>query len=56
MAYRVIKREYPNGRIEYEVQKKILGLFWCDFNNFEEAKKAIGMSKVTTIETIITTE
>lgn len=52
MAYRIIKREYPNGQIEYEVQKKILGLFWWNFNNIdayetgiyntlEEAKKAI---------------
>ena len=26
--YRIVKREYPNGQIDYEVQKKILGLFW----------------------------
>jgi hypothetical protein len=31
--YRILKREYPNGQIEYEVQKKILGLFWWNFEN-----------------------
>ncbi len=29
--YRILKREYPNGQIEYETQKKILGLFWWNF-------------------------
>lgn len=64
MAYRIIKREYPNGQIEYEVQKKILGLFWWNFNNIdayetgiyntlEEAKKAIEMDKCKTKEIII---
>lgn len=33
--YRILKREYPNGRIEYEVQKKILGLFWWNFENVD---------------------
>ncbi len=31
--YRILKREYPNGQIEYEVQKKIFGLFWWNFEN-----------------------
>ena len=27
--YRILKHEYPNGQIEYEVQKKLLeGLGW----------------------------
>lgn len=67
MSYRIIKREYPNGRIEYEVQKKILGLFWWNFNNIDadktgiygtldEAKMAIEMDKGVTKETIINVE
>lgn len=54
--YRILKREYPNGQIEYEVQKKILGLFWWNFENVDayntgiyntlgEAKMAIKMVK-----------
>lgn len=31
--YRILKREYPSGHIEYEAQKKIFGLFWWNFNN-----------------------
>lgn len=34
--YRIIKHQYPNGNIEYEVQKKILGFFWWNFNNIDE--------------------
>lgn len=33
--YRILKIEYPNGQIEYEVQKKILGLFWWNFENVD---------------------
>ena len=33
--YRILKREYPNGYINYEVQKKILGLFWLNFENID---------------------
>ena len=33
--YRIVKREYPNGQIEYKVQKKILGLFWWNFENID---------------------
>lgn len=33
--YRIVKSEYPNGQIEYEVQKKILGLFWWTFENID---------------------
>lgn len=51
------------GQIEYEVQKKILGLFWWNFQNvdacttsiystLEEAKMAIRMHKEKTKETI----
>ena len=65
--YRILKREYPNGQIEYETQKKILGLFWWNFNNIdavetgiydtlEEAKMAIEMDKGVTKETIINVE
>ena len=69
--YRIIKREYPNGQIEYEVQKKVLGFFWWDFNNIdavdtgiydtlEEAKRAIeinkAINKATIKETIINVE
>ena len=65
--YRIVKREYPNGQIEYEVQKKILGLFWWNFNNidaietgiydtFAEAKMAIEIDRGTTKETIINIE
>lgn len=54
--YRIVKREYPNGQIDYEVQKKILGLFWWNFENvdaittgiydtLEEAKTAVKMHK-----------
>ena len=39
--YRIIKREYPNGQIDYEVQKKILGLFWWNFNNINAYETGI---------------
>ena len=62
--YRILKREYPNGQIDYEVQKKILGLFWWNFENidacttgfyntFEEAEMAIKTNKEKTKVTII---
>lgn len=62
--YRIVKREYPNGKIDYEVQKKVLGFFWWNFNNLyeigngiydtlEEAEKAIEMDKQEVKETII---
>lgn len=65
--YRILKREYPNGQIDYEVQKKVLGLFWWNFNNIdaydtgfydtlEEAKMAIEMDKDAIKETIINVE
>ena len=54
--YRILKYEYPDGYTEYEVQKKILGLFWWNFNNVDayttgiydtlkEAEMAIKMDK-----------
>ena len=53
--YRILKREYPNGKIEYEVQKKIFGLFWYNFeydaytmgiySTLDEAKMAIKKNK-----------
>lgn len=65
--YRIVKREYPNGQIEYEAQKKILGLFWWNFNNIngyntgiyntlEKAEMMIEMDRGTTKETIIKVE
>ena len=62
--YRILKREYPNGQIEYEVQKKILGLFWWNFENvdailtgvystLEEAEMAVKMHKEKPKLTII---
>ena len=62
--YRILKREYPNGQITYEVQKKILGLFWWNFENIdafttgfydtlEEAEMAIRMHKERQKTTII---
>ena len=65
--YRILKWEYPNGQIDYEVQKKILGLFWWNFNNidayetgfydtFEKAKMAIEMNKGAIKKTIINIE
>lgn len=62
--YRILKREYPNGQITYEVQKKILGLFWWNFENIdafttgfydtlEDAKMAIKMHKEEPKTTII---
>ena len=62
--YRILKREYPNGQITYEVQKKILGLFWWNFENIdafttgfydtlEEAEMAIKMHKEEPKTTII---
>ena len=62
--YRILKREYPNGRIDYKVQKKILGLFWWNFENvdaittgfystLEDAEMAIKMHKEKTKVTII---
>lgn len=33
--YRILKREYFNDRTEYEVQKKILGLFWWNFESID---------------------
>mgnify|MGYP003564330051 CR=1 FL=1 len=65
--YRILKREYPNGQIDYEVQKKILGLFWWNFNNIdavetgiygtlEEAKRAIEIDKGAIKITIINVE
>ena len=61
--YRIVKREYPNGQLEFEVQKKILGLFWWNFNNIDaietgiynnlsEAKMAIRMHKEKPKKTI----
>lgn len=64
--YRILKHEYPNGQIEYEVQKKLFGLIWWNFNNidayetgiydtFEKAENAIKMDmemrKTTTVKT-----
>ena len=54
--YRILKREYANGEIEYEVQKKFLGLFWWNFenvdayttgiySNLEDAKMAIKLNR-----------
>lgn len=65
--YRIVKREYPNGQIEYEVQKKILGLFWWNFENvdayttgiystIEDAEIAIKMNKENPKVTIIKNE
>lgn len=65
--YRILKREYPNGQIEYEVQKKLLGLLWWNFNNIdayetgiyntlEKAKMAIEMDKGAIKKTIINVE
>lgn len=62
--YRILKREYPNGNIEYEVQKKIFGLFWWNFENIDAwttgiystlggAKMAIKMNKEKPKVTII---
>ena len=62
--FRIVKREYPNGQIEYEVQKKILGLFWWNFENIDamttgiystlgEAEMAIKMRKEKPKVTII---
>lgn len=62
--YRILKIEYPNGRIEYEVQKKILGLFWWNFENtdamttgiyptLDAAEMAIKMNKEKPKITII---
>ena len=62
--YRIVKREYPNGQVEYEVQKKILGLFWWNFENvdacttgiydtLDDAEMAIKMSKEKPKITII---
>ena len=62
--YRILKREYPNGRVDYEVQKKVLDLFWWNFENidacttgfyntFEEAEMAIKMHKEKPKITII---
>ena len=65
--YRIVKREYPNGQIDYEVQKKILGLFWWNFNNIdayetgiydtlEKAKRAIEINRGKIKKTIINVE
>lgn len=62
--YRIVKLEYPNGQIEYEVQKKISGLFWWNFNTYttgiyshiEDAEMAIKMNKENPKVTIIKTE
>ena len=65
--YRIVKREYPNGQIDYEVQKKILGLFWWNFENidamttgvyskFSDAEMAIKMHKEKPKKTIINIE
>lgn len=62
--YRILKREYPNGKIDYEVQKKILGLFWWNLNNIdtyktgvydslEKAKRMIEIDRGLAKETII---
>ena len=62
--YRIVKHEYPNGNVDYEVQKKILGLFWWNFENVDgsttgfydtlgEAKTAIKMHKEKPKKTII---
>ncbi len=65
--YRILKREYPDGRIEYEPQKKILGLFWWNFINtgtyqprtydtLEEVKRVIERNSGSTKETIVNVE
>ena len=65
--YRIVKREYPNGQTDYEVQKKILGLFWWNFNNvdgtktgfydtFKDAKTAIEIDKGAIKKIIINVE
>ena len=62
--YRIVKREYPNGQIDYEVQKKILGLFWWNFENvdaittgiydtLDDAEIAIKMHKEKPKKTVI---
>ena len=62
--YRIVKREYPNGQIDYEVQKKILGLFWWNFENvdaittgiydtLDDAEMAIKMHKEKTKKIVI---
>lgn len=39
--YRILRHEYPNGQIEYEVQKKLFGLIWWNFNNIDEYETGI---------------
>lgn len=62
--YRILRREYVNGEIEYEVQKKFLGLFWWNLwnvdayttsihSNLEDAKMAIKLDKEKPKVTII---
>lgn len=62
--YRIIKHEYPNNRVEYEVQKKILGLFWLNWANvnawttgwyrtIKEAEFAIKMEREKDLRTIV---
>jgi len=62
--YRIVKREYPNGQVDYEVQKKILGLFWWNFENIDalttgiydtldDAKIAIKMYREKPKKTVI---
>ena len=65
--YRIVKWEYFNSRVEYEVQKRFLGFlwwwnwlddgFWTDgcFKNIEDAKKAIEQRKFKHKKSIVYT-
>ena len=59
--YRIVKREYPNGEVWFEVQKKLLGILWCrlgifTYKNLEDAEMALRMDKEKPKETIINVE
>ena len=59
--YRIVKREYPNGEVWFDVQKKLFGIFWLHFGIYvyrtlEGAEMAIKMDKEKPKKTIINIE
>ena len=33
--YRILRHKYPDGKVLFETQKKVLGLFWLNYGNID---------------------
>ena len=52
--YRIIKHQYVDGNINYEVQKRFLGfLWWHNFNNIDGISTGFYDDKVEAIKAIL---